>query len=72
MYANPPLRYWQTPTPIYDAKRANFRAVRIRRAVAKMYAKYPGRAMDHVNAELDEASRQEVLRQQHLEAQAGA
>jgi len=51
---------------------AHIKARRTRKAIARMYAKYPGRAMDHVNERLDEASRQEVLRQQHLEAQAGA
>ena len=54
--------------PIYEAKRANFKAVGIRRAIAKLYAKYPDRAVAHVNAKLDEASGREERRAQYLEA----
>ena len=43
---------------------AAIKAKRTRKAIAKMYAKYPGRAMDHVNEKLDAASRGEELRAQ--------
>ena len=45
---------------------AAIRAKRTRQAIARMYAKHPGRAMDHVNAVLDEASRSEERRQNLL------
>lgn len=48
--------------PIYEAKRANFRAVRIRRAIARMYKKNPAKAVAHVNVRLAEASRGEETR----------
>ena len=50
---------------------AQIKAKRIRKAIARMYAKHPGRAMDHVNEKLEQASRGEELRAQILEAQAG-
>jgi len=51
---------------------AAIKAKRTRKAIAKMYAKYPDRALAHVNAKLEQASRGEELRAQILEAQAGA
>ena len=47
---------------------AQIKAKRIRKAIAKMYAKYPDRALAHVNAKLDEASRGEERRQNILVA----
>jgi len=43
---------------------AQIKAKRTRRAIAKMYAKYPGKALDYVNEKLDAASRGEALRAQ--------
>ena len=57
--------------PIYAAKRANFKAVRIRRAIGRMYERNPDKALAHVNEKLDAASRGEELRAQLLEAPAG-
>ena len=38
---------------------AMLKARRVRKAVAKLYRRNPGRAIDHVNAKLDEANRAE-------------
>ena len=53
---------------------AHIKARRTRRAIARMYAKDPAKAMDHINTKLDQASRGEVLRAQlqYLETLAGA
>jgi len=47
---------------------AQIKAKRIRKAIARMYAKHPGRAMDHVNEKLDQSSRGEERRQNILVA----
>ena len=71
MYVDPPLRWRPKPKPfypIYEAKRANFKAVRIRRAIGRMYERNPDQALAHVNALLDRASRTEEYRAAQLEA----
>ena len=47
---------------------AQIKAKRIRKAIARMYAKHPGRAVDHVNERLEEASRAEERRAAFLSA----
>ena len=46
--------------------KAAIKARRIRKAIAKLYAKDPDKALAHVNEKLDEASRLEERRQNLL------
>ena len=46
--------------------KAHIKAKRIRKAIAKTYAKYPDRAVDHVNGALEDASRGEERRYNFL------
>jgi hypothetical protein len=55
--------------PRYEAAKANFRAVRTRRTIVRVYKRNPGKAIEHVNAKLDEANRAEYEREiKHLPA----
>ena len=47
---------------------AHVKAKRTRAAIARMYAKDPGKAVAHVNEKLDRASRVEEYRAAQLEA----
>ena len=54
--------YYTGPFPLFAATVAGIRARRIRRAVDRLYRRDPQRAIEHVNAKLADASREEEQR----------